>query len=391
MLKKKVILLFIDWYVPGFKAGGPISSCVNLVDHLSDEFEFRIVTRNTDYTELTPYPEIIPNCWSETPKGNYIYYFSNDRLNYNAISRLISETLFDVVYLNSLYSKYFTLIPLLCLRGRSDKKVVLATRGMLAKSALKVKRHKKKLFLKAVNLFGLFRNVVFHASTENEKADILRELGANNQIMVAENLCPKVKIAKNLFRKKLPGSLKLISIARIAPEKNLMYSLQLLGKMKSVMVQFDIFGPIYDVNYWKACQAIFADNAPGITVNYCGSIEPVHVSSKLSEYHFLLLPTLGENFGHVILQALSSGCPVIISDQTPWKQLNSEKCGWCIPLSEQDSYVRVLTDCANMNQQDFNEMSANAFQFANKYMINSSAENDTRNLFRYAGSTSEIN
>ena len=47
-MEKKKILVFIDWYLPGFRAGGPIRSCANLISHLSDEFDFNIVTTDTD-------------------------------------------------------------------------------------------------------------------------------------------------------------------------------------------------------------------------------------------------------------------------------------------------------------------------------------------------------
>ena len=34
------ILIFADYYLPGFKAGGPIKTLSNLVDQLGDEFHF---------------------------------------------------------------------------------------------------------------------------------------------------------------------------------------------------------------------------------------------------------------------------------------------------------------------------------------------------------------
>lgn len=57
---KPTILIFIDWYKPGYKAGGPIRSVSNMVDALKDDFQFYIITRNTDYLETTPTPTSIP-------------------------------------------------------------------------------------------------------------------------------------------------------------------------------------------------------------------------------------------------------------------------------------------------------------------------------------------
>jgi glycosyltransferase involved in cell wall biosynthesis len=47
----------------------------------------------------------------------------------------------------------------------------------------------------------------------------------------------------------------------------------------------------------------------------------------------MVLPTYNENFGYVILEALLAGCPVILSDQPPWRDLEARQVGWTIPLA----------------------------------------------------------
>ncbi|MEM9024054.1 MAG: hypothetical protein AAGB22_09950, partial [Bacteroidota bacterium] len=65
-LKRPRVLLFADWFLPGYKAGGPIRSCANLIAQLQDSYEFLVVTRDTDYCETTPYPEVTSNAWNES-------------------------------------------------------------------------------------------------------------------------------------------------------------------------------------------------------------------------------------------------------------------------------------------------------------------------------------
>ena len=55
---KPVVMIFIDWYLPGSNAGGPVRTAVNMVERLRDNFDFRIVTRDTDLKETLPYPGI---------------------------------------------------------------------------------------------------------------------------------------------------------------------------------------------------------------------------------------------------------------------------------------------------------------------------------------------
>ena len=53
-MKKKKILIFIDWFLPGYKAGGPIQSISNFVNHFGTVFDISIITSNKDLGLLSP-------------------------------------------------------------------------------------------------------------------------------------------------------------------------------------------------------------------------------------------------------------------------------------------------------------------------------------------------
>jgi glycosyltransferase involved in cell wall biosynthesis len=56
--------------------------------------------------------------------------------------------------------------------------------------------------------------------------------------------------------------------------------------------------------------------------------------SFLGRFDLLLLPTRGENFGHVVLEALAAGTPVIVGRDTPWQRVEAAGAGWlCDPAS----------------------------------------------------------
>ena len=67
--KKKNILIFIDWFLPGYKAGGPIKSVSNIVSSLHDSFNFHIITSDRDIGDSKPYPSEELNKWVK--KDNY--------------------------------------------------------------------------------------------------------------------------------------------------------------------------------------------------------------------------------------------------------------------------------------------------------------------------------
>lgn len=378
-MTKKKVLIFIDWYLPGYKAGGPIQSVANLVAHLKEEYDFLIVTRDTDYCESQPYMNVKSDEWNVVD-GTMVYYFSQNALTRSNINKLIRKTEFDVVYLNGIFSLYFTLFPLYFLRKKKDIKVVVAARGMLAESALGVKKTKKQFFLLAVKVLRLFDEVIFHATTENEKKDIRKVLGDKIQIKTAGNLPQKMLLEGYVEKSKQQGAVSMVNIARIAPEKNLLYALQVLKNVKEEVV-FDFYGPIYNAEYWEECKLAINALPSNVKASYKGSLEMEKVLSVLSKYHFMFMPTRGENFGHVILQSLSVGCPVIISDQTPWKDLEQKNVGWDIDLGELGTFSKTIDLCAKMYQSNYNEMSHSAYTFAKKYIDNPEIIEQNKHLF----------
>lgn len=360
-------MILVDWYLPGYKAGGPVQSCANMVSHLKDRYRFSIVCRDTDYGETGPYPGIPSDTWIETEKGVRIYYISKGNRTNFTLKKLLKGD-YTVLYLNSLFSYYFSILPLIL--NKSINKVILAPRGMLGQGALSIKPLKKKLFLTGAKCTGFFSKITWHASTNMEASEIKAAFGQQAKVITALNL-PPVKSLTQANHEKKPNSLCLFFLSRISPKKNLLAALNFLEQVNPCYsIKFNIIGPAEDLNYWKRCQEKIADlkeRRPSLTISYEGPIENKRLNEKLKEFHGLILPTLNENFGHVILDALAAGCPVILSDQTPWKNLQERKIGWDFPLSNEKDFVAAIETLAAMNQESFNELSLNAFKEAVKF------------------------
>lgn len=334
-------MLFIDWYLPGFKAGGPIRSVANMVTALRDEYEFLVVTRNTDYTSAEPYAGIISDAWNDGPNGEKIYYFSESQLNRKNLRRLIADTDFDMVYINGIYSWNFSILPLiLCRKYGAKKRIIVATRGMLAESAIEVKSGKKKLFLNLARFAGIYKNVVFHATNEIEANDIQKAIHASAKILVADNFPVKRIIPVSRLSKKKKDSLRMVCIARVAPEKNIDFGISVMADAWATPMSMDVFGPIYDLNYSEKCMDMARHLPAGIEVDFRGPVEPKHIPSLLMEYDLLFFPTRGENFGHVIIESLMSGTPVLTSDQTPFKDAGGVESVALNPVLMKEALLR---------------------------------------------------
>ena len=118
-----------------------------------------------------------------------------------------------------------------------------------------------------------------------------------------------------------------------------------------------------------------------VKVAYNGPVNHSEVFSVMAKHDLFFLPTLGENFGHVIYEALACGLPVLISDQTPWRNLEAKGIGWDLPLSNPEQFCQVIDKCAVMDSVMFNGMRKNAQTYAKQFYLSSSVVSRNRELF----------
>jgi glycosyltransferase involved in cell wall biosynthesis len=388
---KPVVLTFVNWYLPGFRGGGPTRSIANMVDRLGDEFDFRIVTMDRDVHDSCPYESIAADEWNKVGKAQVFYVSPTPKLLWT-FSRLMRETPHDVLYLNSFFSRTFTLIPLL-VRGFgrvSSPPVVIAPRGEFSEGALKLKCWKKVPFTRLARWLGLFDGVLWHASTHLEATDILRVVGATTKhVHVARNLsvagAPSVSEMSSLERVKKgrQRSLHVCFLSRIAPMKNLDYALTVLAQVK-FPIEFHIYGPKELPAYWQQCEALIAQLPSNVRVSYDGTVANSKVRSVIAGHDLFFVPSRGENFGHVFMEALSAGVPILVSDRTPWRGLREQKLGWDIPLDQPDAFVGALNEAAAFDESERAEMRARCTGFARDKANDGETVDMNRNIFLHA-------
>jgi glycosyltransferase involved in cell wall biosynthesis len=404
-MTRKRILIFIDWFTPGYKAGGPITSNANLIDHLKDDLEFYVITRNTDYCESIPYDQVASDAWNILPNGAHVYYISKKQLSFSQLIKITKSINFDYVFVNGIYSLYFSLFPIVWFKYFSKKKLVVSARGMLSDHTFSSKKLKKKIYYVLLRFINLYGGIVFHATNDEELSQIRKNLGFKGDIKVAPNLPPKGEY--QLFPiQKTNGELRLISIARISPEKNTLFALKILYDFASannqlsatININFDLYGTIYSQVYWSECKQVIEMLPSNICVSFCGPLEKEKVHETIQANHFLFMPSQGENYGHSVIESLLAGRPVIISDRTPWRNLQKSNdldpldpplafpsplspIGWDLPLEEPQKFLDALTLCILMTQADFDLMSKSAHEYAKTILNNTAIIQSNLNLF----------
>lgn len=351
----------IDWFLPGTKAGGPVRSIYSLMNLLKDEFEFYLITTNQDLGSKACYENVPPDTLIMGEQINY-YYFSKETLNNNTMLALLEQIKPDLVYLNSFWSLHFSIHIIRAKRnGLIKAPVLLAPRGMLGRGAMGLKSFKKRLFLLFAQQLGWYDPVLFHATQQQERNDILEKFPAAT-IYIAPNVNASGVVENESL--KVPGELKLFFLSRVDRVKNLYGALEILQLLPaSCRVSYAIFGNLENAGYWRECQALIAQLPANVTVTYKGELPFYEVQHSICRYNFLFLPTLNENFGHSIVESLLCGCPAIISDQTPWNDLEANNAGYAIALTEKQRFADALVQCAALDQIQFSKKSKAAIDY----------------------------
>src|SRR5207253_4830244 len=110
-----------------------------------------------------------PDEWVNLPNGEKVFYIGDEKITRSKLSAIIKNIGYDHVYLNSFFSKPFSIYPLLLTKqGKINKPVVLAPRGMLGHGALSLKSKKKNVFIALSKLSGLHKGITWHATSAQE-------------------------------------------------------------------------------------------------------------------------------------------------------------------------------------------------------------------------------
>lgn len=380
---RPVVIIAIRHYLPGYKFGGPIRTVSNMVQCLGDEFDFRIYTSDRDVSDYESYQEVSLEQWNTVGKAN-VYYLSGRKLNFGDWRSILSDNPRSVLYLNSLFDVSHTLVPLLAARSLPEGyiRLVIAPRGEFSPGALEIKWWKKTPFLFLAQKIGLYKTTTWHASSESEASLIKEKFGSNCDVMVAQNMPQTVTPLPEKFEfiENPDGELTVVFLARISRMKNLEFALDVLA-VTPFPVIFDIWGPVEDVGYWRDCKEIIQRLPSNIRVKYRGAVAHHNVMKVLSSYDLLFLPTLGENYGHVIAESFSVGTPVLISDRTPWKGLFSDGVGWDLPLEAGCvSFVAALFEANEKPLSIRVEWRKSVLAYAEKRLVESSISEENRKV-----------
>lgn len=364
------------------KFGGPTYSvpiqCIG-TKRIGAEMSFVVYEASKPYEERLLFENIemihIPN-----PKNKFQYLFATN------LKKHFSEcTNFpDILHFHGIWMPYNFLVSKF---GRKHKiPYVINPRGDTEEARInynRIKKLKKKI---AWKLYGksIVENAACIIATSEQERDSIRKLGCKVPIAVIPNgididAFPK-KIVHNHGKKKV-----LLFLSRINPIKGIEYLIDAWFRLPDEFRtdwELHIAGNSDPKEYLRSLEERVNLNYPKDSVKFVGSITGEDKIQAYQNANLFILPTLNENFGNVVAEAMMCECPVITTKNAPWKCILEEKCGWWIELSV-ENLVKAIIEGMQMSDQERHALGKKSREcIIRNFSVSSTAEK-TMQLYKW--------
>ena len=263
-------------------------------------------------------------------------------------------------------------LPISLLSKSVDKKikVIISPHGFLEPEKMLVSPLKKRLVLRFFETKNI-TNASGLIACSLKEARSLRKYGITQPIAIVPNgVAPsflRKKLASNInssFKKKHNINEKskvLLFLSRVHPFKGLELFInsinEVADRFRESQWVFVIAG-IDELNHEAELKQKVFEYGLGDIVRFIGSQYGDDKLEALDSADCFILPSKGENFGIVVIEALARGVPVIATQGTPWNELTSLKCGWWIQRSI-PSFISVLNELFATNRTSLIQMGLN--------------------------------
>ena len=206
---------------------------------------------------------------------------------------------------------------------------VVHPRGMLEPWAISYRSYRKKLAWSLYQKRDIDTASLLIATSEAE-AENIRRLGIERPIATIPNgvALPEYDCT---FGQEKPQERQrsLLFLSRIHPVKGLFLLLDAWALVRPVGWTLKIAGPDEQGHLREVLAYASRINVID-SVEYLGVVDGEAKEVLFRDADVFVLPSLSENFGVVVAEALAHAVPVIATKGTPWNNLQEESCGWWV-------------------------------------------------------------
>lgn len=353
------LLLVTTLFYPS-RLGGPANTLYWLAKALvKADINTTVITTNRHIEE----GKVLPDTWSVV-EGIKVRYCKSGKLCllkelWNTWKEMKS---YDSVMLCDMFQRQ--VLPVAFMARMRGKKIIWSPRGELFGPALKGSKAKRYYIAIVRKSFGGY--ATFHATSDEEREMIRDHIGKDAKVVVIPNY---IELPRQLERENVPVPYFLY-VGRINSIKAL--DRLILGLAQSKLFKqsgynLKLAGPNQG-NYQQELERMIEENGLQGRVEFIGNVFGKEKFQLYANAHFSCLLSHSENFGNVVIEALSQGTPVIASTGTPWQVLNEENAGYWIDNSPES--IAICVDRAlELSDSQYADMRKNARTLANSYDV----------------------
>ena len=213
----------------------------------------------------------------------------------------------------------------------TNAKIVFSPHGMLDPYSFSLKPIRKKLvwFLFQKKILKFSDLIIVNSSTEKKNID---NIFKNKKTVVISHGISNMKKNHNIRLQK-NKKIRFVFFSRIHPVKNLKKLIDIWHNDNFFRnYELSIYGDIADNQYFKELnKKIYLNN----NISYKGPLYKDKIKT-LSKYEVFILPSVSENFGLVVLEALKAGLYLILNKNLPWKIIKKNGLGSLIKFDKKN-------------------------------------------------------
>jgi glycosyltransferase involved in cell wall biosynthesis len=269
--------------------------------------------------------------------------------------------------------------------ARSGRPLVVSPRGMFGAAALEFSRDLKRIFWALAQGPAIRGAACFHATSEQEYHEI-RAFGIASPVAIIPN---GIDVSGPGRARADAGEERIaLSLGRLHPKKGLDGLIRAWAAIEGAYPDWRlrIVGP-GEEGCGDTLRSLVATLGAGrVTVE-----DPIYGDAKAAAYRradLFVLPSLNENFGLTVAEALAAGTPVISTKGAPWSGLATERCGWWIDHGV-EPLAAALAAAMSTPHRELAEMGARGREWMRRDFSWDRAADDMLAVYRWAARGAE--
>jgi len=347
------ICLVSSSFYPATFYGGPISSTWDLSKKLAENgYEIYVSTTNANGDRKL---SVKSNHFLKQENHVFVKYYNEQIINKFSFSFLFGIWLdikkSDIIYIQYLF--HYTVLFSLLFSVIQKKKIVVCPRGSFSFFTLNNKLPFIKLLWLNFFIKPMIDKIIWQASSYLEKSDILNKFPNANVEIINDGIDydsfqNSITVSRNELINKFTSN-------TFDDVSSIFFSMGRLHKIKGFDVLIDAFNLLLEKDEYA--KLIIAGGDDGVEKKLKNQIKNLNLSSSvfligavnfedkkllLNNCDYFTLASEFESFGIVIAEALACGVPVVVSNKTPWKDIEVNNCGILVDNEKNSFYNAFL-------------------------------------------------